>query len=92
MRMARVRQMATGRSRQPRPRCFRINHLALALALLFTGADDHAARRSQSFVRLGRVGLLHGIGERVQRALESRRDTSNRALDHSPGRDLPSQR
>lgn len=62
MRMARVRQMATGRSRQPRPRCFRINHLALALALLFTGADDHAARRSQSFVRLGRVGCFTESG------------------------------
>ena len=41
--------MATGRRRQSRPRCFRINHLALALALLFTDADDRGGVPNPSF-------------------------------------------
>ena len=60
--------MATGRSRQSRPRRFRINHLALALALLFTGADDHAAGFPISRSVRRRVGLRHGIRERVQQS------------------------
>jgi hypothetical protein len=53
--------MANRPSRPSPHRRFRINHLALALALLFTGADDHEAA-FPILVRSGRVGSLHGIG------------------------------
>ena len=43
-RLAKVRHMANRMSRQSPPRCFGINHLALAQALLFAGAEDHDAR------------------------------------------------
>ena len=80
--------MATRRSRQSRPRCFRINHLALALALLFTGADDHEAGFPISRSVRPR-GVASRDRERVQRVLESRRDTSNRTLDQSPASKPP---
>src|SRR4029079_3562227 len=65
---ARVRQMATRPSRQSRPRCFRINYLALALALLFAGAEDHDAP-------LGSVSASRCFMKRSSAHLESTRMT-----------------
>jgi hypothetical protein len=72
--LTRGRQMATGRHRQSPPRFARINHLALALALLLIAAEDHDARLRRQLVQYAASRRFTDAGSPL---LENTDDVSN---------------
>src|SRR5437879_13123334 len=67
-----------------------INHLALALVLLFIGAEDHDARLRRCLARF--VASRCFMECRFGALGEHSNDLSNRTLDKCPRRDLLAQR